>query len=81
MPLPQRYAAQVPDLVALWAPAGYFAAQTRIWAAQCRAAHELTGAPTAADKPSLFVAGPPKGFEKERETGDLPPDSDEDSKR
>jgi len=49
MPLPQRYAAQVPDLVALWAPAGYFAAQTRIWAAQCRAAHELTGAPTAAE--------------------------------
>ena len=43
MPLPKRYAGQVPDMVAIWEPAGYFAAQARIWGAQCRAAHELTG--------------------------------------
>ena len=47
MPLPVRYADQVPELTALWSPEGYFQAQTSIWLAQCEAAHELTGAPTA----------------------------------
>jgi adenylosuccinate lyase len=49
MPLPARYADQVPELTALWSPEGYFQAQTSIWLAQAEAAHELTGDPDAAD--------------------------------
>jgi adenylosuccinate lyase len=46
MPLPERYAEQVPDMHAIWAPEGYFKAQTRIWEAECEAYSELTGKPT-----------------------------------
>lgn len=47
MPLPDRYADQVPDMEAIWAPEGYFRAQTRIWVAQCEARYELLGTPSA----------------------------------
>jgi adenylosuccinate lyase len=47
MPLPIRYADQVPELTALWSPTGYFQAQTRIWLAECEAMHELDSAPTS----------------------------------
>lgn len=46
MPLPERYAGQVPDMERVWKPAGYFQAQTRIWSAQSEARHELHGKPT-----------------------------------
>jgi adenylosuccinate lyase len=49
MPLPQRYAAEVPELDSLWSPTGYFEAQTSIWLAECEAMHELEGQPSAAD--------------------------------
>jgi adenylosuccinate lyase len=47
MPLPDRYAGQVPELTALWSAQGYFESQVGIWLAQCEASAELTGAPTA----------------------------------
>ncbi len=56
MPLPARYADQVPELTALWSPAGYFEAQTSIWLAQCEAAHELSGEPTAAELEQIRAA-------------------------
>lgn len=46
MPLPKRYAGQIPDMVKVWEPEGYFRAQTKIWAAQSEARHELYGKPT-----------------------------------
>src|SRR5437870_3147048 len=45
MPLPLRYAAEVPELTAIWSPSGYFEAQTSIWLAECQAMAELTGSP------------------------------------
>ncbi len=48
MPLPERYAAEVPEMEGIWSPAGYFQAQTGIWLAQCEALHELEGTPDAA---------------------------------
>lgn len=45
MPLPERYAAEVPELEEIWSPAGYFQAQTNIWLAQCEALHEIEGNP------------------------------------
>ncbi len=56
MPLPARYAEQVPELTAIWSPEGYFEAQTSIWMAQCEAAHELTGTPTAAELEQIRAA-------------------------
>jgi adenylosuccinate lyase len=56
MPLPVRYADQVPEMTAIWSPEGYFAAQTGIWLAQCEAAHELTGVPTATDLDQIRAA-------------------------
>jgi len=47
MPLPERYARQVPDMVKIWSPEGYFEAQIAIWLAQSEARHELYGEPTA----------------------------------
>ncbi|MBI2613895.1 MAG: adenylosuccinate lyase [Candidatus Levybacteria bacterium] len=47
MPLPERYAREVPKMVKIWEPAGYFDAQSRIWLAQSEARHELYGKPTA----------------------------------
>lgn len=47
MPLPLRYAAEVPELERLWSPAGYFDAQTSIWLAECEAMCELEGQPTS----------------------------------
>lgn len=46
MALPERYARQVSDMERVWKPEGYFQAQTRIWAAQSEARHELHGKPT-----------------------------------
>jgi adenylosuccinate lyase len=46
MPLPDRYAGEVPELTALWSARGYFEAQAGIWRAQCEAAHELDAAVT-----------------------------------
>jgi adenylosuccinate lyase len=46
MPLPLRYAQQVPEVVRIWEPAGYFGAQLSIWRAQCEAMHELDGEPS-----------------------------------
>jgi len=47
MPAPIRYAEQIPDIVNIWEPEGYFRAQAKIWEAQCEARHELYGKPTA----------------------------------
>lgn len=47
MPLPERYAQEVPDVTAIWEPEGYFSAQASIWLAQCQARNELYGAPTS----------------------------------
>lgn len=46
MPLPERYAKEVPDVQRIWEPEGYFRAQTRIWEAQAEAGNELDGVPT-----------------------------------
>lgn len=46
MPAPIRYAEQVPDIVKIWEPEGYFITQTKIWEAGCVARHELYGNPT-----------------------------------
>lgn len=46
MPAPERYAGQVPDMVKIWQSEGYFSEQTKIWAAQSEAGHELYGKPT-----------------------------------
>ena len=46
MPLPVRYANEVPELTEIWSPSGYFTAQTSIWLAECQAMTELTGSPT-----------------------------------
>lgn len=47
MPLPERYAGQVPEMTDIWESAGYFKAQMGIWGAQSEARHELYGEPTA----------------------------------
>lgn len=47
MPAPIRYTEQIPDIVKVWEPEGYFRTQTKIWQAQCEARHELYGNPTA----------------------------------
>lgn len=47
MPAPIRYREQIPDIVNVWEPEGYFRMQTKIWEAQCEAQHELYGNPTA----------------------------------
>ncbi|MGH2588092.1 MAG: lyase family protein, partial [Dehalococcoidia bacterium] len=49
MPLPIRYAQQVPEIAETWEPAGYFQAQLSIWRAQCEAMHEMDGDPTTAE--------------------------------
>src|SRR5687768_8701914 len=49
MPLPSRYADQVPELTSLWSPIGYFEAQVSIWLAECEAMHELHGDPATAE--------------------------------
>jgi len=46
VPLPIRYADQVPELTEIWSPTGYFQAQTSIWLAECQALRELAGSPT-----------------------------------
>lgn len=46
MPAPTRYAEQIPDIVKIWEPEGYFQTQTKIWEAQCEARNELYGNPT-----------------------------------
>lgn len=47
MPLPDRYAGQVPDMKKVWEPEGYFKAQTGIWAAQSKARNKLYKKPTS----------------------------------
>lgn len=49
MPLPARYANEVPEMERIWSPAGYFQAQTRIWLAECEALQELEGHPSPAE--------------------------------
>ena len=56
MPLPVRYADQVPDLTTIWSPTGYFQSQTHIWLAECEAMHELDGAPTADELEQIRAA-------------------------
>lgn len=46
MPAPIRYAEQIPDMVKVWEPQGYFLAQTKIWKAQSEARNELYGKPS-----------------------------------
>lgn len=46
MPLPERYAEQVPDMERVWEPEGCFRAQARIWWAQSEARHESEGIPS-----------------------------------
>src|SRR5262245_25084987 len=56
MPLPVRYADQVPELTALWSPSGYFEAQTSIWLAECQAMAALNGAPTSEELREIEAA-------------------------
>lgn len=56
MPLPVRYAEQVPELTAIWSPSGYFQAQTSIWLAECQAMGELTGTPAAHELTEIEAA-------------------------
>jgi adenylosuccinate lyase len=56
MPLPDRYAEQVPDILDIWEPAGYFRAQTKIWMAQSEARHELYSAPTGEELEQIRLA-------------------------
>jgi adenylosuccinate lyase len=56
MPLPVRYAQQVPDIIRTWEPAGYFQAQCSIWLAQCEAMYELDGEPSAQDLEQIRAA-------------------------
>lgn len=56
MPLPERYAEQVSDVMEIWEPAGYFKAQTRIWLAQSEARHELYSAPTSGQLEEIRMA-------------------------
>jgi adenylosuccinate lyase len=56
MPLPARYADEVPELTRLWSPAGYFEAQVGIWLAECRAMFELHGDPTAEELEAIREA-------------------------
>lgn len=56
MPLPERYAREVPRIVKVWKPAGYFDAQLKIWLAQSEARHELYGKPTAGQLKQIRTA-------------------------
>ncbi|MDO8621331.1 MAG: adenylosuccinate lyase [Candidatus Levybacteria bacterium] len=56
MPLPKRYAGQVPDMIKVWEPEGYFRAQAKIWEAQSEARHELYGKPTARQLKQILAA-------------------------
>jgi adenylosuccinate lyase len=56
MPLPVRYAQQVPEIARVWEPAGYFEAQLSIWLAQCEAMHDLDGDPSAGDLAQIRAA-------------------------
>jgi adenylosuccinate lyase len=47
VPAPIRYAEQIPDMVKIWEPEGYFLAQVKIWEAQSEARHELYNSPNA----------------------------------
>jgi adenylosuccinate lyase len=47
MPAPIRYAEQIPDMVKIWEPEGYFLAQAKIWEAQSEARHKLYNSPNA----------------------------------
>lgn len=47
MPAPIRYAEQIPDMVNIWSPQGYFMEQLRIWLYQCEARNKLYGKPSA----------------------------------
>ncbi len=56
MPLPARYAAEVPEMEEIWSPSGYFQAQTSIWLAQCEAMHDIEGQPLADDLKQIAAA-------------------------
>lgn len=46
MPLPERYAVAVPDVVSLWTGEGYFRTQGEVWLVPCEVRHEEDGQPT-----------------------------------
>ena len=56
MPAPIRYAEQIPDMVKIWEPEGYFQAQIKIWKAQSEARHELYNSPNAQQIKQIQVA-------------------------
>jgi len=56
MPLPERYAGQVPKMERIWESEGYFRTQTKIWQAQCEAKNELEGIPSAKQLASIRTA-------------------------
>jgi adenylosuccinate lyase len=47
MPLPERYAIKVPEVVDLWTGAGYFKAQGEVWLARARARGQIKGSPSS----------------------------------
>src|SRR5258708_3060864 len=49
MPLSERYAAEVPDIVSLWTGRGYFETQAEVLVARSLASHRLEGSPTAGE--------------------------------
>jgi adenylosuccinate lyase len=46
MPLPERYAKEIPEMTEIWTPRGYFLAQGKIWDAESEARHELYKKPS-----------------------------------
>lgn len=56
MPLPERYAKEIPEMTRIWEPEGYFKAQGRIWVAQSEARNEITGKPSTEQLNSIREA-------------------------
>ena len=56
MPLPERYATEVPELTELWSPTGYFTSQVSIWRAECEAMGELHGQPSESELDQIRAA-------------------------
>src|SRR3990172_8118926 len=56
MPLPERYAKEIPEMTKVWTPEGYFKAQGKIWVAQSEARNELTGKPSASQLEAIREA-------------------------
>jgi len=56
MPLPARYANEVPEMAELWEPRSTFRFQTRVWLAQCEARSQLEGSPSPDDLETIRAA-------------------------